>query len=62
MWPLSIVRGIVQGHWKVKRGGYVGCSKGALAGVNGETDSSGITLPSGHHDIVEVNHYSWIEE
>ena len=62
MWPLSIVCGIGQGHWKVKRGGYVGSSKGALAVVNGERDSSGIALPSRRHGLVEVNHYSRIEE
>ena len=62
MWPLSIVRRIGHGHWKVKRGDYVDYSKGALVAVNGETDSSGIALPSGCHGLVEVNHYSWIEE
>ena len=62
MWLLPIVHLIGQGHWKVKRGGYIGYSKGALAVVNGEADSSGIALPLGRHGLVEVNHYPRIEE
>ena len=62
MWPLSIVFRIGQGHRKVKRGGHVGSSKGALVAVNGEMNSSGIALPSRRHGLVEVNHYSRIEE
>ena len=62
MWPLPIIRGIGQDHWKVKSGGYISCPNDALTVINGEADSSGIALTSRRHGLVEVNHYPQIEE
>ena len=62
MWPLPIVCGIGQDHWKVKSGGYISYPKDALTVVNGEADSNGIVLTVGRHGLVEVDHYPQIEE
>ena len=46
----------------MKSGGYISCPKDSLTTVNGEANSSGIALTSGHHGLVEVDHYPQIEE
>ena len=46
----------------MKSSGYISCPKDALTAIDGEADSSGIGLTAGHHGLVEVDHYPWIEE
>ena len=53
MWPLHIVCGIGQDHWKVKSGSYISCPKDDLMAVDGKVDSSGISLTAERHGLVE---------
>ena len=51
-----------QGSLECGKQRYISCLKDALMAVNSEADSSGIVLTSGRHGLVEVDHYSRIEE
>ena len=62
MGPLPEFCRIGKGHWKLKRGIYIGCSQYALPAINGKLKSSRVALTPGCHGLVEVDHYSRVEE
>ena len=62
MWPLPEVYQIYKGLWKLKRDSYIGCSQYALSAINGELKNSRVALTSGCHGLVEIDHYSKVEE